>query len=55
MKKTKSSIHPATSSIRFHADDWALIEKLQKKTRLRSVTELIRMALGALAEKEGVE
>lgn len=45
---------PPTSSIRFRAEDWAVIEALQKKTGVSSVTELVRLALRALAAKEGM-
>lgn len=45
---------PATSSIRFRPEDWTLIETLQEKTGVSSVTDLIRMALRSLATKEGV-
>lgn len=46
---------PATSSIRFRGEDWDLVEKLQKKTGIGSVADLVRMALRALAVKEGVK
>lgn len=49
------TLRPATSSLRFRAEDWTLIETLQKKTGVGSVTDLVRMALRALAAKEGVK
>ncbi len=48
-------LRPATSSIRWREEDWELIEKLQKKIGVSSVTDLSRMGLRALAEKEKLQ
>jgi hypothetical protein len=42
------------SGVRFTADDQKLLEALQKKTGINAVSEVLRMALRALAEKQGV-
>lgn len=49
------NVRPATSSLRFRPEDWRLVESLQEKTGVSSVTDLVRMALRALAAKEGVK
>ncbi len=46
---------PATSSLRWRPEDWALIEALRQRTGVASVSELARMALRALAAKEGLQ
>ena len=52
--KARPETRPATSSIRWSPEDWKLIDKLQKKTGIRSWTEVVRKALRDSAEKEGL-
>jgi hypothetical protein len=55
MAVRKQIPHTEVSSIRWRPEDWKRIEQLRKKTGIRTVTELVRAALGALAAKEGVQ
>jgi len=41
-------------SIRWRLEDRLLIDRLRRKTGIRSVTELVRKALRDCAEKEGL-
>ena len=40
--------------IRFTPDDVRLLDRLQKKTGVQSRADIVRLALRALAQKEGV-
>jgi hypothetical protein len=50
-KTTRSPITP----VRFNEADHALIEKIQAKTGVTAVSEVIRMGLRALGEKLGIK
>jgi hypothetical protein len=53
-KKAAAAPRLETSTVRWTDEDRALIERLQKKTGIRSVTELLRKALRDAAVKEGL-
>lgn len=53
--KRKALPRSAVKSFRLSPEDLALIEKLRRALGIRSVTDLIRQALRALAKKEGIE
>lgn len=44
-----------SSNIRWRPEDQELIAALQKKTGIGSMTDLARLALRALAQKEGIQ
>jgi len=51
--KPETKLEPAFS-IRWDESESELLRKLRKKTGVKAVTELIRMSLMALAEKNGI-
>jgi hypothetical protein len=52
-KKTKAP-RPQVLSIRLTEDDWELLDRLQAKTRLTTISEVTRQGWRALAEKEKI-
>lgn len=55
---TESAIHmppmPEKTTVRFNEEDLALLEAIQKKTGIVSRSEVLRLAIRALAEQESV-
>jgi hypothetical protein len=53
--KKKSAPPPETSSIRWKPEDLELLKRLRQATGVRSVSELARLGLRALAKKEEIQ
>lgn len=54
-KVPKEPPAPETSTVRWRPEDWDLIVRLQKKTGVRTVSELLRKALRDCAAKEDLK
>jgi hypothetical protein len=52
--KPQMKVQPAFS-IRWDESESELITKLRKKLGVKAISELVRMAMKALAEKNGIE
>lgn len=46
---------PEKTTVRFNEEDLALLDAIQKKTGILSRSEVLRLAIRALAEQEGVQ